>query len=194
MNPTLPAMFKDGNSKDDQVLKLNKILYGLVQAPRAWYFHLLEGFEKLGFKPTVNEPGVFTGHGIVVVCWVDDCLFFGPDKAKINDTIQKLQDMGYTLTKEDTEKDVFTFLGVTLNRYGDDIVLSQHNLIKKVLMTTGWSECNPKITPANRDPLGTNAKGQHFGEKWNYASVIGMLMYLCNNAHPEIQFAVHQCT
>jgi hypothetical protein len=27
----------------------------------------------------------------------------------------------------------------------------------------------------------------------NMHSVIGMLMYLSNNAYPEIQFAVHQC-
>ncbi len=130
---------------------------------------------------------------MIIVCWVDDCLFFGPDKDKIDDVIKELQDMGYTLTEEDSEKDVFTFLGVTINRYGNDIVLSQHNLIKKVLETTGWTECNPKKTPAALDPLGTNAKGKPFSEKWKYASVIGMLMYLCNNAHPEIQFAVHQC-
>lgn len=27
----------------------------------------------------------------------------------------------------------------------------------------------------------------------NYASVIGVLMYLSSNVHPEIQFAIHQC-
>ena len=175
---TLPALFKDDSQEEDMVLKLNKTLYGLVQAPRAWYYHLLDSFTALGFEPSVNEPGVFTGHGIIVVCWVDDCLFFGPDKDKIDEVIQKLQDMGYTLTEEDSEKDVFTFLGVTINRYGEDIVLSQHNLIKKVLETTGYTDMNPRKTPATMDPLGTNANGKTFTEKWHYASVIGMLMYL----------------
>ena len=30
-------------------------------------------------------------------------------------------------------------------------------------------------------------------ETWNYASIIGMLMYLSSNSRPDIQFAVHQC-
>jgi hypothetical protein len=30
-------------------------------------------------------------------------------------------------------------------------------------------------------------------ESWNYASVVGMLMYLAANSRPEIAFAVHQC-
>ncbi len=30
-------------------------------------------------------------------------------------------------------------------------------------------------------------------EEWSCPSVVGMLMHLCANAHPEIQFAVHQC-
>ena len=28
---------------------------------------------------------------------------------------------------------------------------------------------------------------------WEYASAVGMLMYLAGNAHPETAFAVHQC-
>ena len=54
-------------------------------------------------------------------------------------------------------------------------------------------DCNHKDTPCNLQPLGTDANGKPYKETWEYASVVGMLMYLCNNAYPEIQFAVHQC-
>ena len=30
-------------------------------------------------------------------------------------------------------------------------------------------------------------------EQWSYASVVGMLLYLGANSHPEIAYAVHQC-
>ena len=30
-------------------------------------------------------------------------------------------------------------------------------------------------------------------EKWDYASAVGMVIFLAGNAHPEIQFAIHQC-
>ena len=54
-------------------------------------------------------------------------------------------------------------------------------------------DCNKKATPAARMPLGTDADGRPFKEKWKYSSVIGMLLYLSSNSRPDIQFAVHQC-
>ena len=55
------------------------------------------------------------------------------------------------------------------------------------------TQCNPKRTPASTTPLSTNPDGSPFKEEWEYASVIGMLLYLSSNSHPDIQFAVHQC-
>ena len=70
--------------------------------------------------------------------------------------------MGYQVTQEDTEADVYTFLGVNLNRIDNSIVLSQQN---KVLDTTELTECNPRHTLSTCDPLGTNAQGEPFNEK-----------------------------
>ena len=38
-----------------------------------------------------------------------------------------------------------------------------------------------------------DADGPWHDESWEYASAVGMFMYLGGNAYPEIQFAVHQC-
>ena len=35
--------------------------------------------------------------------------------------------------------------------------------------------------------------GPCHAEDWEYASAVGMLMYLSGNAYPEIQYSVHQC-
>ena len=43
---------------------------------------------------------------MIVVCWVDDCLFFGPDQQEIAKTIKDFEDLGFSLTEEDTSKDV----------------------------------------------------------------------------------------
>lgn len=37
------------NGKEDMMFKLNKALYGLRQAPRAWYSKIAKHFSKLGF-------------------------------------------------------------------------------------------------------------------------------------------------
>ena len=49
------------------------------------------------------------------------------------------------------------------------------------------------FNPCSTTPLATDKNGTFHSETWEYASAVGMLMYLAGNAHPEITFAVHQC-
>ena len=54
-------------------------------------------------------------------------------------------------------------------------------------------DCNTKITtPATTTPLGMDLNGDPFKEKWDYACIIGMLMYLSANTRADISYAVHQ--
>ncbi len=191
----VPAMFVDSERGPDEevVLKLNKSLYGLVQAPKTWFEHLKANFEQHGLHPTDVDPCLFFGHGMMVLCYVDDCLFFGPDDKAIDEFIKKLEDSGMPLTRE--QDDIYNFLGVEVNpdSQSKKIVMTQKGLIEKVLKVTGMQDSNAVGSPANITPLGTDLAGKHYNEEWDYASVVGMLLYLASNTHPEIQFAVHQC-
>ncbi len=190
----MPQHFVDstGDTTDDAVLKLNKSLYGLVQAPMYWYNHLAGVLDKKGFKPSDHDPCMFYGRGFIVLVYVDDCLFFGPDGNKIDAFISELKDKDkMALTIED---DAFHFLGVEVKTAADGMVeLLQVGLIEKVLKTMGMENCHVKDTPASSIPLGTDADGAPFTEEWQYSSVVGMLLYLSSNSRPDIQFAVHQC-
>jgi hypothetical protein len=55
------------------------------------------------------------------------------------------------------------------------------------------TDCEAKSTPAATAPLGSDPNGRSFKEDWDYASVVGMLLYLSSNSRPDCQFAVHQC-
>ena len=49
-------------------------------------------------------------------------------------------------------------------------------------------------TPAPESaPLPRDKDGPLHDSGFNYPSVVGMMMYLCNNSRPDIAFAVHQC-
>ncbi len=50
-------------------------------------------------------------------------------------------------------------------------------------------DCNPNTT----QHLGLDVNGKKMEESWEYASIIGMLMYLANNTRPDIAYAVHAC-
>ena len=55
------------------------------------------------------------------------------------------------------------------------------------------SHSNGVQTPAPSDPLPKDPDGEPHDLGFNYARVVGMAMYLCNNSRPDIAFAVHQC-
>ncbi len=191
---SLPAGFEgaEGEQSSEVVMKLNRSLYGLVQAPMYWYEHLNKSLQEAGFKPSDLDPCLFYGRGMVVLVYVDDCLFFGPNKDEINQAIEDLKAQKLSLTVEDD--DAYAFLGVKVdpNEHGG-FTMTQKGLIEKVLKTVGMTESKPQATPAIKEPLGMDADGSPFQEEWNYAAVVGMLLYLSSNSRPDIQFAVHQC-
>lgn len=71
--------------------------------------------------------------------------------------------------------------------------MKQSGLIAKVLATCGMKDCHAKATPSNQVPLGSDVNGDPVTGKFDYASAVGMLMYLSSNSRPDIQYAVHQC-
>ena len=187
----LPPWFDDTSGIESKALclKLKKSLYGLKEAPKLWGDFLAGALERQGFEATSQDPAVFLGNGMTIAVYVDDVLFYGPDESKMEEVITNLQSKGFQLKREKAGDDsAYDFLGISIQELGDYIKLSQHGLIKKFL-----ANCNAKQTPCSKTPLGTDANGPRHCEKWEYASAVGMLMYLVGNAHPEIQFAVHQC-
>ena len=197
----MPATFNgrsDGETigAEECVLKHNKSLYGLKQAPLLWCQELTQALKMQGFtQATELEPCMFFKDDMVVLVYVDDCLFFPKDEAKINDVIESLRKASFTLT---VEEDVYAFLGIEVERDWSDsgelnkITPKQPGLINKVLASTKMQDCNAKETPASTTPLGTDRDGPAFQqEAWEYASVVGMLLYL-TQTRPDIQYAVHQ--
>jgi len=156
-----------------------------------------EGLIAEGFTPSELDPCLYFGHGMAVLTYVNDCIFFGRDLRKIDAIIAKLREK-FELTVEESQvedQDVFAYLGVEVqvNKATGEMTFLQQGLIDKVLQVTNMQECNAKATPATTTPLGTDANGQRCQQTWEYASVIGMLMYLTSNSRPDIQYAVHQC-
>ena len=188
----VPKGFDYGKDADEgMVLKLRRSLYGLVQAPLYWGNHLKDALEKEGLKQSVSDQCMFIGDDMILLTYVDDVLFFGKSSSKIEAKIKAIQARGFKLTVED---DVYAFLGVEVHKLPTgEIELKQSGLISKVLALCGMKDCNTKATPCNQVPLGTDAHGEPVTGKFEYASAVGMLMYLCSNTRQDIQYAVHQC-
>jgi hypothetical protein len=89
--------------------------------------------------------------------------------------------------------DISKFLGIDYTKQKDgSYSLKQPGLTQKVIDTVGLTQCKPEPTPASELPLALHSDSPAFSESWNYASIVGMLMYLANQTRPDIAFAVHQ--
>ena len=85
----LPAMSSDKNENSEEtvVLKLSKSLYGMFQAPRTWYQNLQNGLKSIKFDPSNLDKAIYYVQGMIIITYVDDCLFFGPDIKDIQKVI-----------------------------------------------------------------------------------------------------------
>jgi hypothetical protein len=83
-------------SSEDQVLKLKKAIYGLWQAPRAWYEMLHSSLNDLGFTRRDHKHAVYTlrttSGPLVVGVYVDDLLIVGVVNTDINQFKQEMRD------------------------------------------------------------------------------------------------------
>ena len=86
------------------------------------------------------------------------------------------------------------YLGVDIQRNGDKITLLQEGLTKRIIAALGLDSkySTPVDTPAEAAALGRDVDGKDTSGRINYASVVGMLLYL-GHSRPDISFATHQC-
>jgi hypothetical protein len=166
-----------GKFGKDTILKLDRSLYGLKQAASCWYDKLKVGLLDLGWLQPIAllEPCLFVKDGIICLVYVDDCLFFGRDEAKICSLIKEIEDSSFTLTIED---DVYAFLGVEVqfDEVNKSVSLTQPGLINKIIKLADLCDANSKATPVEKDPLGPGLDDDPLhDEDWPYAMMIGCL-------------------
>lgn len=77
------------------VCKLQKSLYRLKHAPRAWYNKLSNCLGDLGFKRSISDFSLFhktvNGSLLIILVYVDDILFSGDYSAEVQHLISLLQ-------------------------------------------------------------------------------------------------------
>ena len=111
---------------EDKVHKLRKALYGLRQAPRAWYSKVNHYFIQHGFKRSENEPTLYTkkqgsGEFLVVCLYVDDIIYMGLCHSITEEfkngmmTVFEMADLGF----------LHYFLGLEVAQMEDGIFLYQ---------------------------------------------------------------------
>ncbi|GJW84670.1 putative ribonuclease H-like domain-containing protein [Tanacetum coccineum] len=164
-----PPGFKDPDHPD-KVYKVVKALYGLHQAPRAWYDTLATYLLSNGFQIEQIDQTLFIksqkGHILLVQIYVDD-IIFGSTKKELCEEFEKLMKNKFQMS---SMGELTFFLGLQFN----------------------YSDVKSASTPIDLEkPLVKDVDADDV-DKHLYRSMIGSLMYFIAS-RPDIMFAVCAC-
>jgi hypothetical protein len=174
---------------ENKVLHLVKALYGLRQAPRAWYAKLDSSLIDLGFKRSTSEHAVYLrGAGarrLVVGVYVDDLVITGGNDTDITAFKEemkanfKMSDLGL----------LHYYLGLEVTQSKAGITICQKAYATKILESAGLAGCSPSVTPMEPRLKLSKQSSAPAVDQTRYRSIVGSLRYLVNS-RPDLAYSV----
>lgn len=107
------------------ISKLDMAIYGLTQAPRAWYSKLSSKLQQLRFKTSKSDASLFNYHKlnttIFVLIYVDDIIVSSSSSDAVFALLMVLSD---SFAPKDIGS-LHYFLGIEVKKINDGIALTQ---------------------------------------------------------------------
>ncbi|GJT51592.1 putative ribonuclease H-like domain-containing protein [Tanacetum coccineum] len=176
-----------------QRYRVVKALYGLHQAPRAWYARLSAFLLQHNYRRGTIDKTLFIKKDsrdiLLVQVYVDDIIFGSTNKAWCEE-FEVLMQGEFEMS---AMGEMNFFLGLQVKQLPDGIFISQDKYVKDMLTkfdmesvrtaTTPYEAAKTKLKDETDPPVNVHL----------YRSMIGSLMYL-TASRPDIMFAVSACS
>ncbi|GKB22187.1 putative ribonuclease H-like domain-containing protein [Tanacetum coccineum] len=138
----------------DRVYKVEKALYGLHQAPRAWYETLSTYLLDNGFQRGKIDKTLFIrrdkGDILLVQVYVDD-IIFGSTKKSLCTEFEKMMHKKFQMS---SIGELTFFLGLQVKQNEDRIFISQDKYMTKILKKFGFTDVKTASTPVETQKQG----------------------------------------
>ncbi|GJY68530.1 putative ribonuclease H-like domain-containing protein [Tanacetum coccineum] len=172
-----PPGFEDPNFPD-RVYKVENALYGLHQAPRAWYETLSTYLLDNGFQRGKIDKTLFIRRDksdiLLVQVYVDD-IIFGSTKKSLCIEFEKMMHKKFQMS---SMGELTFFLGLQVKQKEDGIFISQDKYVTEILKKFGFTDVKTTSTPMETQK---HLLKEEDGEEMDvhlYRSMIGSLMYM----------------
>ncbi|GKB98365.1 putative ribonuclease H-like domain-containing protein [Tanacetum coccineum] len=174
----------------NKVYKVIKALYGLHQAPRAWYETLSSFLMENGFRRGTIDKTLFIKKKksdiMLVQVYVDDIIFSSTKKSMCTE----FEDCMHKRFQMSSIGELTFFLGLQVKQQPDGIFISQDKYVADILKKFDFWSIRTATTPIESNkPLVKDEDGVDV-DVHVYRSMIGSLMYL-TASRPDIMFAVY---
>ncbi|GJS14345.1 putative ribonuclease H-like domain-containing protein, partial [Tanacetum coccineum] len=174
-----PPGFEDP-AHPNKVYRVVKALYGLHQAPRAWYERLSTFLLEHGYRRGAIDKTLFIKKDrrdiMLVQVYVDD-IIFGSTKSSMVKDFEELMQKEFKMS---SMGELTFFLGLQVKQSNGGIFLSQDKYVKDILNKFDFRTIKPASTPieAHKSLGNTTQRGVKMCTVHTYRSMIGCLMYL----------------
>nr|GEW09081.1 putative ribonuclease H-like domain-containing protein [Tanacetum cinerariifolium] len=174
---SMKRVVKDQGFEDpdhpDKVYKVVKALYGLHQAPRAWYETLATYLLENGFQRGTIDQTLFIkkqkGDILLVQIYVDDIIFDATNK-DLCKSFEKLMKDKFQMS---SMGELTFFMGLQVKQRKDGIFISQDKYVAGILRKFGLTEGKSASTPIDTEkPLLKDPDGEDV-DVHSYRSMIG---------------------
>ncbi|KAI3744740.1 hypothetical protein L1987_57831 [Smallanthus sonchifolius] len=181
---TQPPGFEDPHNIN-KVYKLDKALYGLHQAPRAWYETLSKHLLSNGFDREQIDSTLFIrkagGDILLVQVYVDDIIFGSTNEGMCRD-FEKVMKSKFEMSNMG---ELSFFLGLQVSQREDGIYLHQTKYVQDILSKYKMSDSTTYGIPIPvNHGLHPDKDGKDVDSRL-YRGMIGSLMYL-TASRPDI--------
>ena len=170
---------------------LNRAMYGLKEAPRAWYKEFEKFMKNEKFTKSKADQCVFIRGNLVIGLYVDDILSTGPEKEveQFRDTLKKrfrLSDKGGLADK---------YLGVKITQTKNEIAIDQIDYLKEKLreyeeFLDPFEKNTTPLTPSFQNEIEQAEEEYVSNSDFPYRSMVGSLMYAMLGTRFDIAAAV----
>nr|GEV29013.1 putative ribonuclease H-like domain-containing protein [Tanacetum cinerariifolium] len=176
----------------NRVYKVEKALYGLHQALRAWYetlstylldnrFHICQTDKTLVIKRV-------KGNILLVQVYVDD-IILGSIRKEMCIEFEKMMHKKFQMS---SIREITFFLGLQVTQKDDRIFISQDKYVDEILKKFGFLTVKIASTPMETSKPLLKDKNVEDVDVHLYRSMISSLRYL-TSLRPEIMFAICAC-
>ncbi|SGY19915.1 BQ5605_C017g08381 [Microbotryum silenes-dioicae] len=173
------------------IVRLQRALYGLVQAGREWYKVFTEWILSIGFTRTDSDHAVFVrkegDRRSFLSIHVDDGLLTGD-----GDLDGVLCQLKARFEARSTDEASF-FLGQSIRREGKTgaAIVNQGHFVDAILEEHHMANASPRPTPLAAPSTLRNCADSGFDPaSIPYRAIVGKLLYLSGTTRPDIAFAV----
>jgi hypothetical protein len=168
---------------------LNKAIYSLKQAGRAWQHSLFDVIKMQNFKQSMKGSCIWLKEKdkklTLIGAYVDDILITGDDRKDIEE-ISTILGKAFQMKHMG---ELSEFLGIEAVYSNDGIKLCQRKFEKQVAQQFEQLNCKPTGNPMAKryEPSENDEKRNDYPIR----QAIGCLMYLANATRPDLCFAVN---